>query len=89
MTGISKALSIECAAAVSHSIVGPNLGYMSALLSAIYKNFNELPQDINFGFSTKVGSAYSENINQIIFELPRWDTNDFWDKNWNRPRFPK
>ena len=36
-------LTIMCPAAISHSDVGPNRGYISALPSAIKQNFNELP----------------------------------------------
>jgi len=42
--------NIACAAAVSHSIVGAILGYISALPSATIQSFNELPFEIEIKF---------------------------------------
>ena len=39
----SDSVMITCPAAISHSMVGPILGYISALPSAIKQSFNELP----------------------------------------------
>ena len=50
MTFPPDSSTIHCAAAVSHSEVEPNRGYISALPSATRQNFFELPTDRTFAF---------------------------------------
>ena len=44
--------------------------------------------NISYGFTTEVGFAYSTKVNDALYEIPRWDTNDCWDKYWNKPKKP-
>ena len=43
--------------------------------------------NISFGLTTKVGAALQLKNNSLA-ELKRWNTNDCWDKNSNKPILP-
>ena len=45
--------------------------------------------NLNLGFTTYVGRALEKCENTNLFKLPRWDTNDFWDKGTKKANFPK
>ena len=65
------------------SICYPFGAYNNLTLSVI----EEL--NLNFGFTTYVGSALGKKSNKNKLILPRWDTNDFWDKRTQEPVYPK
>lgn len=41
--------------------------------------------NLDFGFTTEIGSAKFKDGKNFMYTLPRWDTNHFWDKKWRRP----
>jgi len=45
-------------------------------------------QRVDYALTTQVGAATISLNAKAIFELKRWDTNDFWDKKWNKPAIP-
>src|SRR5690606_41550125 len=63
ITLIFTALQIAWPAAVSHSIVGEYLGYMSAFPSAIKQNFKELP------FETTVIFVFGSSLLRILINF--------------------
>ena len=44
--------------------------------------------NLDIGFTSKPGSANYDFKKNSIFELSRWDTNDWWDINLQRPSKP-
>ena len=49
----------------------------------------EIMRDLNidYALTTKVGSA-SSFFDTTLFELRRWDTNDCWDNDFRKPKYP-
>ena len=40
----------------------------------------------DFGLSIKASSAYLPSANSDLkYQLPRWDTNDFWNNEFRKP----
>ena len=44
--------------------------------------------NLDIGFTSKPGSAHYDFKENSMYELSRWDTNDWWDINLNRPSKP-
>ena len=45
-------------------------------------------QGVDYSLTTKVGAAIHSPASAKVHELKRWDTNDFWDKKWQKPVIP-